>query len=481
MIPDFIAEFVIEKGIALLIDITPKVIGHIKGDGKGKIIAYRQVEENKRAILFIHGFTGSPTETFKNIPEIMVGEEKLNGFDIISIGYSSSIIPDLTAGIWSADPDIDNLAEYFRTIIENQLSKYDTFAIVTHSMGGLVAQQGLLKLSDNHLKKVENLIMFGTPSGGLDIANSKFLGRLKKQSLNMGSKSEFITNLRKNWSERFKEEYPFNFKAVAGLSDEFVKRKSSLMVFDEKYRYQIEGNHSNMVKANNDNDTNNQCFAILLSDLVPYSTEVFKASSFALNTLMAKYRSVVNELESDIESLDAKGLKRLGLALDVLGEEDKAIQILETHPLSKVNTDTMGILGGRYKRKYLYSGNKAADAETAIKHYSTGLRLSKEKNDSDQIYYHAINLAFLSLVYQGNKQEMRQYAELALQNCNEAAINIWEIATMAEAYLYLGNMAEAEKYYTKVKEKTENQIRIRSSYYINAKFAYQALAGTEED
>ncbi len=481
MIPPFITELVIDKAIEIAVDITPKIIKHLKGDGKGKIVAYRQVEAHKRAIIFIHGFTGSPTETFKNIPELILKEEKLNGFDIISIGYSSSIIPDLTAGFWSSDPDIDNLSEYFKTIIEHQLSKYDTFAIVTHSMGGLVAQHGLLKLSDTHFKKVNNLIMFGSPSGGLDIANSKFLGMFKRQSLNMGSNSKFITSLRKDWKLRFENNYPFKFKAVAGLSDEFVKRKSSLMVFDEKYRFQIEGNHSNMVKADNEEDTNNQCFAIILNDLIPHNTQVFQTSSLGLNTLMARYHKVVNELEADFEELDANGLKRLSLALEGLGEDDKAIEVLENHRLSNENTDTMGILAGRYKRKYLFSGNKSEDADTAMQHYTEGLEFSLIKSDAEQIRYHAINLAFMFIVYQNNHDKMKEHAALALKNCNINTINIWELATIAEANLHLGNMKEADKYYTLVKEKTENQIRMRSSIHINAKFAFLALQGMEVD
>ncbi len=297
----------------------------------------------------------------------------------------------------------------------------------------------------------------------------------------MGSKSEFITGLRKDWKLRFENNYPFKFKAVAGLSDEFVKRKSSLMVFEETYRFQIEGNHSNMVKADNDEDTNNQCFAILLDDLIPHIAQVFQASSLGLNTLMARYHKVVNELEANFEELDAKGLKRLSLALEGLGDDDKAIEVLENHRLSKDHTDTMGILAGRYKRKYLFSGNRSEDADTAMQHYAKGLEISKNNSDAEQIQYHAINLAFMFLVYRDNRDKMRENAALALSNCDVNTINVWEMATIAEANLYLGNMNEAEKYYSLVKEKTEKQIRMRSSIHINAKFAFLALQGMEED
>ncbi|WP_157588872.1 tetratricopeptide repeat-containing protein [Psychroserpens burtonensis] len=466
MIASFIMDLVIEEAIENAVEIPLNTVLDIKQTKNRQLVAYRQVSEYKNAILFIHGFTGSPTETFSNIPELLMKEEKLNGFNILSLGYSSSLMPDLSSRFWSADPDIESLSIYFKTIVENQLSHYDTIAVIAHSMGGLVAQNGLLKLSEETFKKITNFIMFGTPSGGLEIANSKFLGAFKRQSLNMGSKSEFILNLRSNWSKKFNDQYPFEFKTVAGLSDQFVKINSSLLQFHERYRYQIEGDHSSMVKAENNLDIQNQCFAIIVNDLSPYNTESLKASSLALNNLIANYKKIVRELEIEVDNLDAKGLKKLGLALDGLGEEDRAIEIIKGHKLSNENTDVMGVLAGRYKRNYLYTGNKSSDAESAMKYYSDALKISIKKEDKHQIYYHSINLAFLSLLFKDNRLMMKEYAELALSHCDMDTLNIWELSTIAESNLYLNNFSEAEKYYKIVKEKTKNQIRIRSSIYI---------------
>lgn len=479
MIPSFILDLVIEEVIKNANENPPNPIIDVKKDKNRKLIAYRQVPGYKRAILFIHGFTGSPTETFANIPELLIKEEKLLGFDILSLGYSSSLVPDLTTRFWSADPDLESLTIYFKTIVENQLSNYETIAIVAHSMGGLIAQSGLLKLSEKDFKKVTNFIMFGTPSGGLEIVNSILFGILKQQAFNMGSRSEFIVNLRKNWNNRFNDNYPFDFKSVAGSSDHIVKRNSSLLQFHERYRYQIEGNHSTMVKAENENDTQNQCFALIINGLSPFKTDTLMADSYALNTLLANYKKTVNDLESNVSNLDARGLKKFILALDGLGEEDTAIEILLKHKLIKENTDIMGILAGRYKRNYLYKGNKEADAGGAFRYYQKALNISIEKEDKHQIYYHAINMAFLSLMIEDNKVKMKEFAELALSNCDVNTINIWELATIAESHLYLNNFSEAEKFYKRVKEKTKNQVRIRSSIYINAHFAYNALLGLE--
>ncbi len=475
-IPLFILKLVIQiavkKGVKAL-DSRPEK------EKLGSTVAYRDIEEHDSLIIFLHGFTGSPSETFKNIPELLVADNKLDGYDIISVGYSSRFMPDIAAGIWAADPDINNLSEYFKTLMETRFSNYNKICIVAHSMGGLVAQKGILKLSKIEFKKITHLIMFGTPSGGLDIANFRIAKRLKRQIKNLGSSSDFIIKLRKEWTDRFNGVYPFEFKSIAGLSDEFISRESSLLVFQERYRYQIDGNHSTMIKANSTTDLQNPCYRLLISDLSPVQDDRFVDNSLALNKFIAANLKTVNELDDNIPSLDAKGLKKLVLALDSLSRDDDAISILKSHELSKTNTDIMGIIGGRYKRKYLFYGSKSTDALESIEWYLKAYDRAVEANDKDQIYYHAINLAFMSIVFENNKSKMKMYAEVALENCNENTNNLWEIATIAEANIYLQNELESKKYYKKVLSITKDKIRMRSSIYLNAKFAYEALTGVE--
>ena len=70
-------------------------------------------------------------------------------------------------------------------------------------MGGLVVQNGILKLEKKDLKKIKYLLMFGTPSKGLNIANFRIAKMLKSQIKNLGSASDFITKLRNDWNKKF--------------------------------------------------------------------------------------------------------------------------------------------------------------------------------------------------------------------------------------------------------------------------------------
>jgi hypothetical protein len=345
-------------------------------------------------------------------------------------------------------------------------------------MGGLVAQNGVLKLEKKEFKKITHLLMFGTPSGGLNIANFKIAKHLKRQIKDLGSNSEFILKLRKDWNDRFNKKYPFELKVIAGLSDEFIDRESSLKVFEDRYRYQIEGNHSTMIKANGNEDVQNACYRLLLNDLSPENIRFNEDNSFALNQFIAKNRKIVNKLDDDILALDYRGLKKIALAYDALSEDEKAIKALVSHPLSKSNSDIMGIIGGRFKRKYLFKGSKLDDATNAIEWYEKGYKFAEKKGDKEQLFYHAINLAFFSIVHCNDKGNMKYYAQKALDNCDLNSTNVWEIATIAEANIYLENEKISEEYFNKIISKTKGDIR---SLRLNGNVPGIVYGGTEQN
>ena len=94
-----------------------------------------------------------------------------------------------------------------------------------------------------------------------------------------------------------------------------------------------------------------------------------------------------------------------------------------------------------------------------------------------QIYYHAINLAFLNLMKNDqDRTETKKMAELALEHANKAANDdMWEYATKAEAFLYLNDLNGALECYKKAIEISGQSIREMNSMYMNAVFACNAL------
>jgi tetratricopeptide (TPR) repeat protein len=141
--------------------------------------------------------------------------------------------------------------------------------------------------------------------------------------------------------------------------------------------------------------------------------------------------------------------------------------VLEASKHIQDSTDFIGILGGRYKRKYL-SSYLQSDIDKAIELYQQACTRSIENNNSEQVYYHAINLAFLHL-HNDDKNKMKEFAMLALEHANkETQEEYWKYATIAEAELYLGNFEVAKTNYHKAIELANNRWRDISSMYINA-------------
>lgn len=179
-----------------------------------------------------------------------------------------------------------------------------------------------------------------------------------------------------------------------------------------------------------------------------------------LNNLIAKYYEEVDTLGKKLNDLDVKGFKRYIFALEGTDKIDEAIKVLEESEILNSNTDIMGILGGRLKRKYLIEESKTL-LDKAIYWYDKALQLSLQSNNSSQIYYHAINLAFLYLMLdETDLTKTKEMAELALKNCQIAkGGEYWEDATIAEANLYLNDFEQSKIFYASAINKCNQSIR----------------------
>ena len=437
------------------------------------VTSFRETASATNLLLFVHGFSGEAADTFGNIPILLAAEEKMEGWDMKPLGYSQNVTPEHGKDIWAGVDDIEKISDYMTTSITYKFDKYDRVAIVAHSLGGLIAQRAILNLKKEARNKVSHLILIGTPSGGID---EKFL----KQTENLGKyegmsgKGSFITGLRKDWSSEFDGDFPFKLKVAHSRSDDSVTAESCLMTFEEEYREAISGSHLGMVKPE---DRNNDCYNLILSTLT--NTEFYNLymDKEEINLTLGKYEVVKKNLLPKANELDPNGLKKLVFSMEGLDEFQEVLKILRGHPLSKVNTDVMGLLAGRLKRKYLKEFN-LKDAEEAMGIYSKALDMAESEQNFNQVYYHAINLAFLSLVAGGNESKMIDYAKISLEAADKCRNNLWKYATIAEANMYLDNMDKAREYYAKAADLSE--IREKLSTYTNAYAGYCRLMGVSE-
>jgi pimeloyl-ACP methyl ester carboxylesterase len=411
-----------------------------------QLIPLRTRPGAKSAILFLHGFTGNPDGTFDRFPYLLGTDVSLNGWDILSLGYHTSFLPG-TRGVWSADPDLPTLAQLFSTELGiPPLSNYQQLAVIAHSMGGLIAQRALLDDPPDLTRLVRYLFLFGTPSAGLKKASfiRKLLGPLAgDQVQNMASDSQFVTTLRAGWSTRFANDPPFQFYAIAGDKDNFVTANSSLGPFDRKYQRVVSGDHLSMVKPRDASfDVVRLVISLLTKTAEPAGPSSPLRAAAELGALAPQGIATALAAAAGTQQLATQAeVVECALALDRANNRDGAIQLLERY--QNLGTDVKGTLAGRVKRQWLQNGQDG-DAHWALGLYESALaatRKSPEKEDFiDQMFYHAINVAFLKFVAFNQLDEAKQMASLALEYARKKSpVDIWSVATEGEANLYLGD------------------------------------------
>ena len=445
----------------------------IKTIKKEPVTKFRETENSNSAILFVHGFSGDAENTFAEAPKLLIANEEINGWDMFPLGYSGNVVPEMGKNIWACASDIKRNSDYLLTSIKNRFSKYKRIAIVAHDLGGIVTQQALLELEKKDLDRISHVLLFGTPSNGLpEIALKNFFtyGNDEKE---LKESSPYIQALRDKWNSIFKENYPFAFKTIAATKDEFVPMSSSLDPFPKKYQEVIEGNHFSIVQITN---VENDGYRIILNTLTNQGFLNKFSNKEEINIAMGEYNAVINSLFPRLKELDGKGLEQLVYALEAAGREEEAMKILREHPMAKDNSNLLGIMGGRYKRQYLKTFS-SADLLMAFKHYNDGLTISTEKKDYSQLYYHAINLAFLSLM-KGERAEMTAFADQAqLATEKDPFPSLWKFATIAEAFLYQGNFGNSKENYEKAAAMAG--LREKISIHSNAYNAYVGLMQTD--
>ncbi len=437
------------------------------------VTVFRESENANNVLLFIHGFSGEAASTFGEIPNLLMADKRFDGWDMFPLGYSENVSPDMGKEVWGSLEDIARVSDFLSTSIKHKYEKYDRVALVGYSLGGLIVQRAIVDLDAENRERLSHVLLFGTPSNGMPTLALKKLWNNKLKGL--GEDRPFIKTLRSKWKKTFAKGYPFSLKVIAATQDEFIPTKSSLGPFKKEHCHTISGKHLGMVSAE---DENNDAYNMIINTLTNNEFLNKFSDEEEINILLGEYDAVVRNLMPNIDELDKRGLAKLIFALEGLDRSEEVLEILHKHPLAKDNSDLLGIVGGRYKRKYL-TGYDAKDGAEAFKFYEKAFKIAEGKGDHKQIYYHAINLAFLSLIIHEDDQEMVAFAEKALESVEKDRFNsLWKMATIGEAKLYLGELEESMDYYKKAAEKAG--IREKISIHTNAYAAYTSLMQTDD-
>lgn len=438
-----------------------------------KKVFYENPDANN-AIIFVHGFSGEAWRTFGKIPDFLSKEERMEGWDMFPFGFSENVDPQLGKEVFASVNDIERIAENLSAAIKHKFGKYKRIAIVAYSLGGLVAQRAILNLNDFHKERLSHVILFGTPSNGITNNTLKELWKHKIQDLIQDQ--PFIVQLRNDWSKSFKNRYPFTFKTALATRDEYVSKDSALGPFSKESWVNIGGDHLSMVNAKT---KENDSYELILNTLTdnPFFN---KYTNFEeINIALGEYDEVTRKLKPALDYLNESGLEKLIYAMECSGQRDEAIEILEAHELAQNDSDMLFLLGNLFKNEYLNNTNNDS-GKAAYKCFKKALRIAKKYNQTEQIFLNAINLAFLNLLLEDDKRDMKTYALQAIEVASKVrANNLNKLSTIAEGNIYLGNLENAKAYYTKAVKKAN--IREKIGIYSEAYTAYLALNKTNPD
>ena len=388
-------------------------------------------QANRVAIVFVHGFSGDLRGTWGNIPTLLQSSGMLPGWDLYGFGYPSTRWIDLL-GLWSADPDLERISDRLFTKLEPMMARYK-FAFVAHSMGGLVVQRALI--SRQQLREATtHVTLFGTPSNGLEKARPP-ISWLKQQASNMAKGGPFVTALRTDWNSlHWNSDRPFKFLTVAGEMDQFVDPGSSLDPFPKEVQRVIPGNHISMLKADAVDAPSVQ---MILQNITANAAGIGVRSAASVAVDAGDFQQVINRLSDNRDKLDDRGAVQLAIALDGVGKSEDAISLLRLH--KGLGTDVLGVLAGRLKRRW-WMTSSLDDFNSALDLYRKGYETAVAKNDCEQAYYHAINVAYMLLA--GSNSDVpgaKAMAQDALVHCSKSSNDShWRLATEGDALVILG-------------------------------------------
>ncbi|WGK64477.1 alpha/beta fold hydrolase [Croceiramulus getboli] len=467
---DFILSHIPDSVLERLPSEVKQELSAQQKDVEEVVTVFRESEKANSVILFLHGFTGEAAATFGEIPQLIMDNPQMDGWDLFPMGYSPNVDPELGKEVWATVDDIEKIADYLATSIKYKFGKYDRVALVAHSLGGLVAQRALLNLPKKHQDRISHVLLFGTPSAGIPTGAADQVWNTKNKALH--ANGDFISTLRAEWKEQFGSQKPFSLWAIAATQDEYIPAESSLSPFAKEEQLIIEGTHWDMVKGDQpDSDT----YQIISKTLA--NSEFYKdfVNEEEVNLLLGEYEAVVRKLLPQAGALDKRGLQQLIFALEGLDRAEEAVAIIEEQLLSKKGGD-YGLLAGRYKRRYVNTFQKK-DGDLALEFYEKGLHRAEERNDDEDIFYYAINLAFMHLVLHEDRGQMKAYAKLAIEAAERSPFDsLWKLATLGEANLYKGDFENAMLYYSKAAALAD--LRQKVSIHGNAYKAYTILMNT---
>ncbi|MGG6448246.1 alpha/beta fold hydrolase [Pseudobacillus badius] len=232
----------------------------------GKTIANlfkRSSSQNQYAVIFIHGFTGHHEDTWRKdrnstgLIEAVIHDNELKGFDVYSFAYGT--------GLSIRQYDFKAVAGLLYSKIQADIPNHNLI-FVTHSMGGLAAQQYILDRYEDfdkqNLNKIKGIVFLGVPFEGSKWAKFPF----NKQIKSLAKDNPLLLDLKNNWQKYVTRggmgslpsdlQHNFHRLSIIGVRDGVVTPDSSNPFhIDAEHVFEVDDTHTSLCKGDEKSPT----------------------------------------------------------------------------------------------------------------------------------------------------------------------------------------------------------------------------------
>lgn len=210
------------------------------------MITMTSTNNNKKAVIFVHGFTGS-IDTWKHpeydsFYELLANDAYIkSNYDIGCFDYHTRLLDLLaqTGNMFTRlssyfskslpktrkNNGIDEISNLLMSEIRFRLQAYESIIVVAHSMGGLVTKSCILNdLKGKNTNKIRLLVSLAVPHQGANIA---YIGKLissNHQIKDLSPISDLCSNLNNEW---IKLQSKPTIKYFYGTNDSIVSKNSA--------------------------------------------------------------------------------------------------------------------------------------------------------------------------------------------------------------------------------------------------------------
>lgn len=206
----------------------------------------RDERANMKLLVFIHGWNGDPSETWRYFPLLVRDDLQFASFNLLSVSYPTYQI--------RRNLSVSQLGGWLnQSFSESGLySRYTAISVIAHSVGGIVARELVVQSRLSASKAPLNvLVEIGTPHEGAALAKlASTLGLSSGLVEDIAPNSPFLRDLRQHWNAL--AERPRTF-CISSPHDSVVDDRSATAQCD-RFGYYPQWSHSELVKPENRDD-----------------------------------------------------------------------------------------------------------------------------------------------------------------------------------------------------------------------------------